>query len=63
LTRRQAEVLALVAAGFHNAEIGDQLFLSPKTVSHHVSAIYAKLGVETRADAARIATQLGIVAP
>jgi DNA-binding CsgD family transcriptional regulator len=63
LTRRQAEVLALVAAGFHNAEIGDQLFLSPKTVSHHISAIYAKLGVETRADAARIATQLGIVAP
>ena len=63
LTRRQAEVLALVAAGFHNAEIGHQLFLSPKTVGHHISAIYAKLGVETRADAARVATQLGIVAP
>jgi DNA-binding NarL/FixJ family response regulator len=60
LTRREAEVLALVAAGLPNAEISDQLYLSPKTVSHHLSAIYAKLGVDSRTDAARLADQLGI---
>ena len=47
LTRREAEVLALVAAGLRNAEIAERLYLTPKTVSHHLSAIYAKLGVET----------------
>ncbi|MEZ4565363.1 MAG: LuxR C-terminal-related transcriptional regulator [Thermomicrobiales bacterium] len=36
--------------------------LTPKTVSHHVSAIYAKLGVETRTEAALAATRLGVVA-
>jgi DNA-binding CsgD family transcriptional regulator len=52
LTARQAEVLQLVGAGLTNAEIGDQLFISPKTVEHHVSAILAKLGVSTRSEAA-----------
>ena len=62
LTRREAEVLALVAAGLRNAEIAERLYLTPKTVSHHLSAIYAKLGVETRIEAALAASQLGIVA-
>jgi DNA-binding CsgD family transcriptional regulator len=62
LTQREAEVLALAAAGLRNAEIGARLFLSPKTVGHHLSSIYAKLGVATRADAARVADQLGITA-
>jgi DNA-binding CsgD family transcriptional regulator len=62
LTRREAEVLALVAAGLRNAEIAERLYLTPKTVSHHLSAIYAKHGVETRIEAALAASQLGIVA-
>jgi DNA-binding CsgD family transcriptional regulator len=60
LTRREAEVLALVSAGLRNAEIAERLYLTPKTVSHHLSAIYAKLGVATRTQAAQAATRLGI---
>ena len=63
LTQREAEVLALVAAGLRNAEIAERLYLTPKTVSHHLSAIYAKLGVETRIEAAHAASQLGILTP
>jgi DNA-binding CsgD family transcriptional regulator len=63
LTQREAEVLALVAAGLRNAEIAERLYLTPKTVSHHLSAIYAKLGVETRIEAAHAASQLGMDAP
>ena len=51
LTSRQAEVLALVAAGDSNGEIAQRLYLSKKTVEHHVSAIYARLGVTTRREA------------
>ena len=53
LTARETEVLALLGEGLRNAEIGRRLFISPKTVDHHVSAILDKLGVETRAQAAR----------
>jgi DNA-binding CsgD family transcriptional regulator len=60
LTRRELEVLRLVAEGLHNPEIAARLFLSPKTVEHHVSAILAKLGVASRLDAARAAERLGI---
>jgi DNA-binding CsgD family transcriptional regulator len=60
LTRREVEVLALVAAGLPNAEIAERLYLTPKTVRHHVSAILGKLGVGTRIEAARAASQLGI---
>jgi DNA-binding CsgD family transcriptional regulator len=63
LTQREAEVLTLVAAGLRNAEIAERLYLTPKTVSHHLSAIYAKLGVDTRIEAAQAASQLGMVAP
>jgi DNA-binding CsgD family transcriptional regulator len=62
LTQREAEVLALVAAGLRNTQIAERLYLTPKTVSHHLSAIYAKLGVETRIEAAQAASQLGILA-
>ena len=61
LTQREAEVLALLAEGLRNAEIAERLFLTPKTVSHHLSAIYAKLGVSSRTEAARAAAQIGIV--
>jgi ATP/maltotriose-dependent transcriptional regulator MalT len=61
LTRRESEVLALLAAGLRNTQIAERLYLTPKTVSHHVSAIYAKLGVDSRTEAALAATRLGVV--
>ncbi len=55
LTEREADVLRLLDEGRTNREIGAALFISPKTVSVHVSSIMRKLGVRRRADAARIA--------
>ena len=55
LTRRECEVLDLICAEHTNAEIAAKLFISAKTVDHHVSAILAKLGVPTRAAARRVA--------
>jgi DNA-binding CsgD family transcriptional regulator len=51
LTRRECEVLDLICAEQTNAEIAAKLFISAKTVDHHVSAILAKLGVPSRAAA------------
>lgn len=53
LTRREQEVLALIRADMTNAEIAEKLFISEKTVDHHVSAVLAKMGVTSRRDAAR----------
>jgi ATP/maltotriose-dependent transcriptional regulator MalT len=60
LTLREAEVLALVAAGRSNGQVAQALFISPKTASVHVSNILAKLGVSTRVEAAAIAHRLGL---
>jgi DNA-binding CsgD family transcriptional regulator len=60
LTPREAEVLALVAAGRSNRQIAQALFISPKTVSVHVSNLLAKLGVAGRVEAAAIAHRLGL---
>jgi ATP/maltotriose-dependent transcriptional regulator MalT len=60
LTPREAEVLALVAAGRSNRQIAQALFISPKTVGVHVSNILAKLGVAGRVEAATIAHRLGL---
>ena len=54
LTRREYEVLDLICAEHSNAEIAAKLFLSVKTVDHHVSAVLGKLGVPTRAAARRV---------
>ena len=61
LTRRQLEVLELVARGLSNAAIAERLVVSKKTVEHHVSAIFAKLGVDSRAAAVVAAQQLGVL--
>ena len=60
LTAREAEVLALVATGLTNRQIGEELFVSEKTASVHVSNILRKLGVASRVDAAAIAQRVGI---
>lgn len=52
LTRREQEVLHLVTEGLTNAQIAARLFLSTKTVGHHVSSVLAKLGVKGRGEAA-----------
>ncbi|OLC58003.1 MAG: hypothetical protein AUH85_02000 [Chloroflexi bacterium 13_1_40CM_4_68_4] len=61
LTERELQVLELVNAGMRNAEIANRLFVTSKTVDHHVSAILRKLAVETRAQAARQASRLGLL--
>ena len=61
LTPREGEVLALVAAGRTNRQIGEALFISDKTASVHVSNILAKLGVANRSEAAAAAHRLHLV--
>jgi DNA-binding CsgD family transcriptional regulator len=60
LTRREHEVLDLIVDGRTNAEIAGQLFISAKTVDHHVSAVLAKLGAPSRGVAASEAVRLGL---
>ena len=62
LTPRETEILALVAQGRTNGEIGRQLFISTKTVSVHVSNILGKLGAAGRTEAAAIARRDGLLA-
>jgi DNA-binding CsgD family transcriptional regulator/tetratricopeptide (TPR) repeat protein len=61
LTGREEEVLALVASGRSNREIGNQLFISAKTVSVHVSNILAKLGAAGRTEAVAVARRRGLL--
>jgi DNA-binding NarL/FixJ family response regulator len=61
LTRREREILEGICAGRTNAEIAAKLFISPKTVDHHVSAVLAKLGAPNRNAAAAKAAELGLV--
>jgi DNA-binding NarL/FixJ family response regulator len=58
LTRRELEVLGMLE--LQNTEIAARLYISPKTVDHHVSAILRKLGVASRGDALAEAHRLGV---
>lgn len=60
LSAREREVLALIAEGLTNPEIGQRLFITRKTVGVHVSNILAKLGVSGRVEAAAVAIRLGL---
>ncbi len=62
LTRRELEVLGLLADGARNAQIAERLVLSPKTVGHHVSAILRKLNAATRTEAVAEAGRKGMIA-
>ncbi|MFI2755074.1 AAA family ATPase [Cellulomonas sp. P22] len=61
LTAREAEVLALVAQGLTNRQIGERLYISGKTVSVHVSNLLAKLGASGRAEAVTVAHRRGLI--
>ena len=63
LTPRELEVLALVAEGHTNREIGERLYMSDKTASVHVSRILVKLSVRNRGEAAATAHRLGLTGP
>ncbi len=61
LTNRQIDVLQLLSEGLSNSEIAHRLFISPKTIDHHISAILSKLNLHSRAEAANFAQSSGIV--
>jgi DNA-binding CsgD family transcriptional regulator len=60
LSAREVEVLRLVADGLTDAEVAERLFLSRRTVSTHLTSIYTKLGVSSRAAATRFAVENGL---
>jgi predicted ATPase/DNA-binding CsgD family transcriptional regulator len=61
LSPRELEVLKLVAAGLTNAQVAQELFLSPRTVNAHLNSIYHKLGVSSRTAATRFAVEHGLI--
>ena len=61
LTRREQEVLGLIAGGGTNAELAARLHLSERTVAHHVAAILGKLGAPTRTAAVHTARATGLL--
>ena len=61
LTGRELAVLRLLAAGLTNAQIGAELYMSPKTAGVHVSSILRKLGVSGRVQAATVAERAGLL--
>ena len=63
LTRRESDVLTLLAGGASNREISRQLFLSEKTVKAHLAAVFRKLGVTNRTQAAMQAVAMGLGPP
>jgi LuxR family maltose regulon positive regulatory protein len=61
LSRRELEVLQLIAAGLANKEISQRLYISVRTVKYHTTSIYMKLGVNRRREATVKARELGLL--
>jgi DNA-binding CsgD family transcriptional regulator len=61
LTRREAQILALLSEGLRNSAIAKRLFVTTKTVDHHVSAILMKLDVPSRAQAVAVARKQSLI--
>jgi DNA-binding CsgD family transcriptional regulator len=61
ITARELQILAAIASGQTNAQIAAELFLSTKTVMHHSTSIYRKLGVRGRAEAVALAYRSGLL--
>jgi DNA-binding CsgD family transcriptional regulator len=61
LTERELDVLQLLKEGLQNKEIANKLFISPKTVDHHISSIFFKLDVNSRTKAVQEATRMEII--
>ena len=62
LSNREIEVLRLLASGARNKEIAAQLSVTIHTVKFHLDNVYLKLGVKTRAEAVRVASERGLLA-
>jgi predicted ATPase/DNA-binding CsgD family transcriptional regulator len=61
LSAREVEVLRLAASGLTNARIAEELYISPRTVNAHLGSVYNKIGSSTRAEAARFASENGLL--
>lgn len=61
ISKREQEVLELIAQGLSNREIAEKLFLSPHTVKSHSSSLFIKLGARRRTEAIKKAKELGIL--
>jgi len=61
LSRREREVVGLIASGATNREIAERLYLSPHTVKEYTSSVYRKLGVRNRAEAVKRAQRIGLI--
>jgi DNA-binding CsgD family transcriptional regulator len=61
LTKREVEVLCLVAQGLTNEQVAEQLVISPRTVNTHLTSIYGKIGVNSRSAATRYAMEQHLV--
>ena len=61
LTAREVDVLRLVAQGMTDAQVAEQLVISPRTVNTHLTSIYGKIGVSSRSEATRYALEQRLV--
>jgi DNA-binding NarL/FixJ family response regulator len=61
LSAREIEVLRLVARGLTNAQIAQELYISPRTVNAHMGSVYHKIGFHSRAEAARFASEHDLI--